>query len=98
MAKKYTLHEVRELIKDDKDFFNELSDIDNAVQKFSNLMRDKMFDKAAERYSGWNNNEDDSVVYIEGQLKHHVEKADYIDVANIAMMLHGFKNLTTNGC
>jgi len=96
MAGKYTLREVRQLkgparsresAKDRKKaFWKDLDNIEESISAFAELMLDKMFDKAAEGYSGWDDEENKE--YLEKQIRSHIEKADYVDVANIAMMLH----------
>jgi len=55
-----------------------------AVQEFSEAMKVKLFDKTNEGKSGW----DDCawpVEDIKKQLIEHVEKGDFVDVANFAM-------------
>ena len=97
MAEKYTLHEVRQLKTGlhpsrtsaegrKKMFWEDLDDIELSVSKFVDLMRDRMFDKAAEGYIGWD--EKDCQQYIKEQLQDHVDKGDFVDIANIAMMLY----------
>ncbi len=102
MAKKYTLQEARQLKGPPRtrtsgairknNFWEDLDDIELAILKFADVMRDKMFDKAAEEYFGW---DDKSYTKeIEQKLLEQVEKGNYVNVANFAMMLHFLKTKT----
>lgn len=97
MVEKYTLNEIREMIpkhnrtgpkRCQELFWEDLDEIEKAVEHFSDLMRDKMFDKAIRGYSGWDDQSEYD--YIKTQLQVHVDKGDYVDIANICMMLLRF--------
>lgn len=98
MAEKYTLEEIREVIPQhyrtsrkrcQELFWETLDRIDKTVSAFACLMRDEMFDKAAEGYSGWDN--DENKQDIANELSAHIVKGNYVGAANFCMMLHGFE-------
>ena len=97
MADKYTLQEIREIIPQhfrtspkrcQELFWEDLDDIDKEVSLFACLMRDEMFDRAAEGYAGWDN--DENKQHIANELSAHITKGNYLGAANFCMMLHGF--------
>jgi hypothetical protein len=71
---------------------NEQERIVQAIFEFSGEMEDKMLQKFDDGLRGW----DDKLCadIIEKKLKENLERADYIDVANLAMMLHRFQKGT----
>ena len=98
MSEKYTLQEIRELIPQhyrtspercQELFWEDLEDIDKAVFAFARLMRDDMFDKAAEGYSGWDNQEHKQDIIT--KLHAHIREGSYVGAANFCMMLQRFK-------
>ncbi len=97
MSKKYTIEEMRNFRNSyhrtsrkrcQELFWEDLDEIDKAVSAFACLMRDEMFDKATEGYSGWRNDENKS--HIKKELLEHIKKKNYIGAANFCMMLHRF--------
>ena len=86
MAEQYTVNEIFELLNSDVLCVEELERLSTSIAKFSVLMRDKLFDKAVDGHYGWDRKCNEQ--YIKDSLAEHVKKGDYVDVANIAMMLH----------
>lgn len=62
-----------------------------AVTDFSKLMLDKLEDKQKAGYRGWD--APFMGARIEEKLRQNLENGDYVDVANLAMMLHRFQNI-----
>ena len=68
----------------------ELSALNKAVDDFSKAMKEKLAEKAAEGWHGWNVNGYSSI--ISAKLLHKANLVEYdrkqaVDVANLAMML-----------
>lgn len=61
---------------------------DEAVDRFSAAMKNKLAQKREEGRGGWDNDNKAIGVVLSNMLRDHVEKGDPIDVANLAMMLH----------
>ena len=59
------------------------------VHRFAAAMRHKLYDKAVEGYTGWNNPE--NIEMIQQKLLANVERGDWVDVANLAAMLWGLE-------
>jgi hypothetical protein len=55
------------------------------VHRFAAAMRHKLYEKAAEGYTGWNNPE--NIEMIQQKLLANAERGDWVDVANLAAML-----------
>lgn len=65
----------------------ELEQLRNAVRDFSELMMMKLGSKI-NNYSGWNNRKLRSIII--NKLYRNADEGDWVDVANLAMMLHRF--------
>lgn len=99
MAKKYTLHQVRQLKSSPRSrtsgellkeiFWDDLDNIENAINAFAELMRDEMFDRSAEGDEGWQDSEYEE--QIKKHLADHIKRGKWVGVANFCMMLHRFK-------
>jgi hypothetical protein len=76
-------------------FWRDLDNIENAIETFAILMRDEMFDRAAEGYEGWGDESNEEE--IKKYLADHVERQKWIGVANFAMMLHHFEQKQKGG-
>ena len=59
------------------------------VRGFAAAMRHKLYEKAVEGYTGWNNPE--NIEMIQQKLLDNVERGDWVDVANLAAMLWGLE-------
>lgn len=59
------------------------------VHRFAAAMRHKLYEKAAEGYTGWNNPE--NIEMIQQKLLANAERGDWVDVANLAAMLWGLE-------
>jgi hypothetical protein len=59
-----------------------------AVDKFGRKMKNRLLIKYAEGYRGWDDVEsEEDLLVIQERFRKSVEKGNYIDVANLAMML-----------
>ena len=90
MATKYTLQEIRVLIREDGGLFDELDRINKALYEFLFSMRDEMFDHAADGCSGWDSQECENEKHFMKELLGHIEKGKFIGAANFCMMLNQY--------
>jgi hypothetical protein len=66
-----------------------------AIDEFADAMKKKMIDKHLEGYTDW-----DNPIFkndISEKLSRNLAQGDYVDVANLAMMLHRFQPQAKNG-
>jgi hypothetical protein len=68
--------------------------IHEAVNEFASTMFVKMIAKYYDGYKGWNESEQKEFIWAE--LQTNLKQEDYIDVANLAMMLHRFQQEEQN--
>jgi len=68
----------------------ELSHILDLQVKFMEECWEKLCSKKRQGYTGWDNPENKSEILH--KLMRNLDDEDYIDVANLAMMLWGFKD------
>jgi hypothetical protein len=66
----------------------ELHPDDLAIDQFAAAMKAKLAEKRDEGRSGWDDKDDCSQLFLSQLLREHVEKGDFLDVGNFAMMLH----------
>ena len=66
--------------------FTEIGRICNTLDKFYFIMKSKLIRCAEKGYRGWDNK--DNIEMILKKLTNNLSKKDYVDVANLAMMLH----------
>lgn len=59
------------------------------VHRFAGAMRPKLYDKAVEGYTGWNDPANRDM--IRQKLLANAERGDWVDVANLAAMLWGLE-------
>lgn len=64
------------------------------VRRFTRRMLEKLADKRAEGYCGWNEPGECSVDRLKEMLSEHLPKGDMVDVANFAMMIWNRQNPT----
>jgi hypothetical protein len=70
-------------------------EIGRAVYRFANSMEAKMLSKYDQGYRGWD--DPSQVGLISERLLLNLEQGDFVDVANLAMMLHRFNSGEQNG-
>lgn len=70
---------------------------DLAVDRFAAAMKDKLAQKRAEGYGGWDDPEQCSIEYLSNMLINHARKGDPVDVGNFAMMIHQREALIATG-
>lgn len=67
----------------------EMRALGELVHRFALAMRYKLYDKAVEGYTGWNDPANRDM--IRQKLLANVERGDWVDVANLAAMLWGLE-------
>lgn len=67
---------------------DDLAELNRALGAFVGSMQSKLITKYDKGYCGWNDPRIETHSNLLRLLKKNLEECDYIDVANLAMMLH----------
>ena len=64
------------------------------VRRFAEALLQKLAEKRAQGYSGWNDPADCSIKRLEKLLAEHISKGDPVDIGNFCMMIWNRRNPT----
>lgn len=65
---------------------NEIKLLNAAIDEFASLMKEKLTEKAKLGYRGWDDIKSRDIIL--DRLRNNLAKNDFVDVANLSMMLH----------